>query len=183
LKMNLFSLEQDLGPKDPKLNKIAVSSVELVDDLSRQLRTMSHLLHPPLLDEAGLASALKWCVEGFAERSSIRVNLQLDQKLPRLSQELETAIFRIVQESLTNIHRHSGSASAAIRLRHESGNTRVEIEDAGHGIEHFDARRNLPVRVGVGVQGMQERVRQLRGQFEMKSGPRGTTVVIVLPSQ
>jgi PAS domain S-box-containing protein len=183
LKMNLFSLEQDLQKKDPALDKVVVTSVELVDDLSKQLRTMSHLLHPPLLDEAGLASALKWYVEGFAERSDIRVDLELDTKLPRLSQEMETAIFRIVQESLTNIHRHSGSASATIRLRHDSGKTRVEIEDCGRGIDQFDAKRSLPIKVGVGVQGMQERVRQLGGQFDLKSGPRGTTVAIVLPNQ
>ena len=181
LKMNLCSLEQDLRKKDPILDKVAASSVELVDDLSMQLRTMSHLLHPPLLDEAGLASALKWYVEGFAERSKIRVDLDLDATLPRLSQEMETAIFRIVQESLTNIHRHSGSASAAIRLRHDSGKTRVEIEDAGRGIDQFDSKRSMPVKVGVGVQGMQERVRQLHGQFEIKSGPQGTKVAIVLP--
>jgi len=183
LKMNLFSLEQDLRQQDPRLKKVAGSSVELVDDLSKQLRTMSHLLHPPLLDEAGLASALKWYVEGFAERSHIRVDLELDANLPRLSQEMETAIFRIVQESLTNIHRHSGSASAAIRVRHDSEKTQVEIEDAGRGIDHFDAKKNLPRKLGVGVQGMQERVRQLRGQFEFKSGPQGTTVAIVLPNQ
>jgi PAS domain S-box-containing protein len=183
LKMNLCSLQQDLQKKDPLLDKVAVSSVELVDDLSNQLRTMSHLLHPPLLDEAGLASALRWYVEGFAERSRIRVDLELDENLPRLSQEMETAIFRIVQESLTNIHRHSGSASAGIRLRQDSGKTRVEIEDAGRGIDQFDAKRSLPAKVGVGVQGMQERVRQLRGQFELKSGPRGTTVAVVLPNQ
>jgi signal transduction histidine kinase len=181
--MNLFSLEQDLRMKDPALGKVAVSSVELVDDLSKQLRTMSHLLHPPLLDEAGLASALKWYFEGFAERSNIRVDLELDSKLPRLSQEMETAIFRIVQESLTNIHRHSGSASAAIRVSHDSGKTRVEIEDTGRGIDQFDAKRNLPIKLGVGVQGMQERVRQLRGQFELQSSPRGTKVAIVLPNQ
>ncbi len=183
LKMNLFSLEQQLQKKDPELDKVAISSVALVDDLSKQLRTMSHLLHPPLLDEAGLASALRWYIEGFAERSGIPVDLQIDQKLPRLSQEIETAIFRIVQESLTNIHRHSGSDSAEIRVEYGAHRVRVEIRDAGTGIAQFDSTKNLPVKVGVGVQGMQERVRQLRGEFEIRSSSTGTSVTVTLPTQ
>src|SRR6202030_2241723 len=95
-------------------------SLGLVDELSRDLRTMSHLLHPPLLDEAGLPSALRWYVEGFAERSGVEVKLDLDPKLPRLSQESETALFRIVQECLTNIHRHSGGAIASVRIDHSA---------------------------------------------------------------
>lgn len=183
LKMNLFALEQELQNQDPGLNKMASGSVELVDDLSNQLRTMSHLLHPPLLDEAGLASALRWYVEGFAERSKIRVELELDPKLPRLSQEIETAIFRIVQESLTNIHRHSGSESATIEVGYRRRNVRVEIRDAGKGISQFDSKKKMPARVGVGVQGMQERVRQLQGKFEIQSGAAGTTIFVTLPAQ
>jgi len=183
LKMNLFALEQELPRQGSDLGKMASGSVELVDDLSKQLRTMSHLLHPPLLDEAGLASALRWYVEGFAERSGIRVQLNVDPKLPRLTQEIETAIFRIVQESLTNIHRHSGSASATIQVDYSGGNVKVEIRDAGKGIAQFDAKKKMPARVGVGVQGMQERVRQLRGKFEIQSGAAGTTVSVTLPAQ
>jgi PAS domain S-box-containing protein len=183
LKMNLFALEQQLQANDPELDKVAISSVELVDDLSKQLRTMSHLLHPPLLDEAGLASALRWYVEGFGERSGIRVELDLDPKLPRLSQETETAIFRIVQESLTNIHRHSGSQSATIRVEYSLSKITVRIRDAGRGIAQFDAKKKMPARVGVGVQGMQERVRQLQGTFDIHSGQAGTTVVVTFPTQ
>jgi len=161
---------------------MAMHSVELVDDLSKQLRTMSHLLHPPLLDEAGLASALRWYIEGFVERSGIRVELDLDPKLPRLSQETETAIFRIVQESLTNIHRHSGSESAVIRVEYGEGTIKIEIRDAGRGISQFDPKRKMPARVGVGVQGMQERVRQLAGQFEIQSSKAGTVVTVALPT-
>lgn len=183
LKMNLFALEQQLQANDPELDKVAISSVELVDDLSKQLRTMSHLLHPPLLDEAGLASALRWYVEGFGERSGIRVELDLDPKLPRLSQETETAIFRIVQESLTNIHRHSGSQSATIRVEYSLSKITVQIRDAGRGIAQFNSKKKMPARVGVGVQGMQERVRQLQGTFDIHSGQAGTTVVVTFPTQ
>jgi signal transduction histidine kinase len=94
--MNLVPLEQSLAKLNPELNKLAASSVQLVDELSKELRTMSHLLHPPLLDEAGLKSALRWYVEGFAERSGIQVDLHLESTLPRLPQEIETTIFRIV---------------------------------------------------------------------------------------
>jgi PAS domain S-box-containing protein len=183
LKMNLFPLHQELEKQDSTLAKIASSSVDLVDDLSKQLRTMSHLLHPPLLDEAGLPSALCWYVEGFAERSGIHVDLELDRDLPRLPQETETAIFRIVQEGLTNIHRHSGSSTASVRIGHGSGKTRVEISDCGKGIKNFDAKKKIPRKVGVGIQGMQERVRQLEGNFEIRSGEKGTSVVVTLPNQ
>jgi PAS domain S-box-containing protein len=181
LSMSLIPLEQELSHQNQELTKLATSSIALVDELSKELRTMSHLLHPPLLDEAGLKSALRWYVEGFAERSGVQVDLQLDGDFPRLSQEFETTIFRIVQESLTNIHRHSGSKSAALRIEHRLGNTRVEIRDEGRGIAQFDYSKNRPLKVGVGIQGMQERVRQLRGEFEIKSGKSGTTVVVVLP--
>ncbi len=183
LSMNLVPLEQSLAKQNPELNKLAASSVGLVDELSKELRTMSHLLHPPLLDEAGLKSALRWYVEGFADRSGIHVDLQLDPQLPRLPQEVETTIFRIVQESLTNIHRHSGSKNASLRVDQDAKNTRVEIRDAGKGISQFNSAKNLPSRAGVGIQGMQERVRQLQGKFEIKSGQTGTAVIVTLPNR
>jgi PAS domain S-box-containing protein len=183
LSMNLVPLEQSLAEQNPALKKLASSSMELVDELSKELRTMSHLLHPPLLDEAGLKSALRWYVEGFAERSGIKVDLQLDSNLPRLPQEVETTIFRIVQESLTNIHRHSGSKIASLRIEHGPQNTRVEIRDEGKGISQFDTAKNMPARAGVGIQGMQERVRQLQGKFEMMSGEKGTAIIVVLPNR
>jgi signal transduction histidine kinase len=111
------------------------------------------------------------------------VDLQLDSKLPRLPQEVETTIFRIVQESLTNIHRHSGSKKASLRIDQDAKNTRVEIRDEGRGISQFNSAKNLPTRAGVGIQGMQERVRQLQGKFEIKSGHSGTTVIVILPNR
>ena len=181
LSMSLIPLEKELASKNRELAKLATTSVTLVDELSKELRTMSHLLHPPLLDEAGLKSALRWYVEGFADRSGIQVDLQLDVDLPRLRQDVETTIFRIVQEALTNIHRHSGSKSALLRIERSSDAIRVEIQDQGRGIAQFDSSRNRPEKVGVGIQGMQERVRQLHGTFEIKSGQDGTTVVVTLP--
>jgi signal transduction histidine kinase len=183
LSMSLIPLEEQLLLKNRELSKLATTSVGLVDELSKELRTMSHLLHPPLLDEAGLKSALRWYVEGFAERSGIQVELQLDERFPRLPQEVETTIFRIVQESLTNIHRHSGSKKAFLKLENDSKDTRLEIRDEGKGIAQFDTQRNQPKKVGVGIQGMQERVRQLHGTFQLRSGEKGTTVLITLPSK
>jgi signal transduction histidine kinase len=136
---------------------------------------MSHLLHPPLLDEAGLLSAVRWYVEGFAERSKIQVDLQLDPKIERLPAELETAIFRIVQECLTNIHRHSGSHSAGILITRDSHDVRIEIRDQGKGLP-------TPIRPGIGIQGMGERVRQLGGHLEIESGNSGTRVTATVPT-
>ena len=150
--------------------------VALVKELSRELRTISHLLHPPLLDEAGLPSAVRWYVEGFAERSKIRVNLDLDANLGRLSSECETAIFRIVQESLTNIHRHSGSPTASINISRTRREVRLGVHDQGKGISGSMKR-------GVGIQGMHERVRQLGGRLQINSGKGGTSVVAILPTE
>jgi signal transduction histidine kinase len=182
LSMNLAPLESALAKTNPELDKFAVNSMELVASLSKELRTMSYLLHPPLLDEAGLISALRWYVEGFAQRSGIEVALELDSTLPRLPQEVETTVFRIVQESLTNIHRHAGAKKASLTVTHDQENTRVEIRDEGRGIAGFDRPQKTPMRVGVGIQGMQERVRQLRGKLEIESGEKGTKVSVVLPN-
>ena len=120
LNLNLVPVEEELLRNNPELVTQLTESLRLIEELSRDLRTMSHLLHPPLLDEAGLHSAVRWYVEGFAERSKIEVDLQLDPEVGRLPAELETAIFRIVQECLTNIHRHSGSNAASISITRDS---------------------------------------------------------------
>jgi PAS domain S-box-containing protein len=182
LKMNLVPLGEGVTKENPRLAQFAANGIEIVDELSKELRTMSYLLHPPLLDEAGLPSALRWYAEGFSARSEIQVALDIDADLPRLSREVETTIFRIVQEALTNIHRHSGSKKASLRVTHDSSHTRVEIQDQGCGMRHRDVRADTPVRVGVGIQGMQERVRQLRGEFHIQSSDSGTCVTVVLPS-
>jgi hypothetical protein len=117
----------------------------MVEEAIRQIRTISHPLHPPLLDEAGLASALHWYVEGFSERSKINARLEIPQAFAGLSKEMELSILRVVQECLTNIHRHAGSSTAEIRITQDEACLRVEIEDAGKGIP---GKRSRPRVVG-----------------------------------
>jgi PAS domain S-box-containing protein len=174
LNLNLVPVEQALQNTKSELVRQVTESLRLIEELSRDLRTMSHLLHPPLLDEAGLQSAVRWFVEGFAERSKIEVDLQLEPGLGRLPAELETAMFRIVQECLTNIHRHSGSSSASIVITRDTHSVTIEIRDRGKGM-------SMPIRAGVGIQGMGERVRQLGGQLEIESGSGGTSVTATFP--
>jgi PAS domain S-box-containing protein len=181
LQINLQPLESQIKVLGPDSTRAVRESIDLVAQLSQELRTLSHLLHPPLLDEAGLSSALRWYVEGYADRSKIAVDLQLSPDLGRLSREMETAIFRMVQECLTNIHRHSGSASATIRVDRSPNEVRVEVRDQGKGI-HL-TRRSEPLRPGVGIQGMQERIHQLGGQFEIRGESKGTVVIAVIPIQ
>jgi PAS domain S-box-containing protein len=175
LNLNLAPVEEELRRSNSELARLVTESLRLIEELSRDLRTMSHLLHPPLLDEAGLLSAVRWYVEGFAERSKIQVDLHLDPAVGRLPAELETAIFRVVQECLTNIHRHSGSSWASIAIVREQHNVRVEICDRGKGM-------SMPVRPGVGIQGMGERVRQLGGHLEIDSGSGGTRIAATVPA-
>ena len=157
-------------------------STKLIEEMSRELRTISYLLHPPLLDEAGLASAIRWFAEGFAERSKISVSLELTPALGRLSDEFEIAIFRIVQECLTNIHRHSGSPSATIRLALSAQEITLEITDVGRGIIPEKRMRAVSGRSsGVGIRGMQERIAQLGGKIEINSNASGTAIVARLP--
>ena len=173
LNLTLVPVEEALLRNDSDLARQVTAGLRLVDELSRDLRTMSHLLHPPLLDEAGLHSAVRWYVEGFAERSKIEVDLHLDPQVGRLPAEFETAIFRIVQECLTNIHRHSGSSSASVAITRDAHNIKLEICDRGKGM-------STPIpRAGVGIQGMRERVRQLGGELEIESGNGGTRVTAI----
>lgn len=183
LGMNLSLVRSEVE----RLSTIAVAlndSENLVRDMSKEVRTISHLLHPPLLDEAGLASALRWCVDGFVQRSRIKVELDMPDDFGRLPSEMETAIFRVVQECLTNIHRHSGSPVAKIILRQRRDEIVVEINDQGKGIsvEKLEemASSGTP---GVGIRGMRERLRQLGGTLEMQSNSSGTTVTIRLPAE
>jgi PAS domain S-box-containing protein len=182
LGMNLSLAESENGPIAPGAAKAIHESISLVQELSRELRTISHLLHPPLLDEVGLASALRSYLEGFTERSKIKVDLELPDDLGRLPQESETSIFRVVQECLTNIHRHSGSPVARIRVTRSDNQITVEVEDEGKGIppekrEVMDSGGSP----GVGIRGMRERLRQLGGTLEVNPNGKGTVVVARLP--
>ncbi len=182
LGMTLTPVESENGKIPPRTAKAIKESLGLVKDLSNQLRTISHLLHPPLLDEVGLSSALRLFLEGFEERSKIKVALEIPHNFERLPQELETAIFRVVQECLTNIHRHSGSRVAAIRVAREGNEVKLEVRDQGKGMPAGpNGASRAHRRMGVGIQGMHERITQLGGRFEIRSGKKGTTVVASVP--
>ena len=182
LGMNLSLVGAENGNIAPRAAKAIQESVGLVQELSRELRTISHLLHPPLLDEVGLASGLRSYLEGFTERSKISVDLELPEDLGRLQQDSETAIFRIVQECLTNIHRHSESPVARIRIRRTDIEVSLEVEDRGKGIP-AEKRQAMDSggTAGVGIRGMRERLRQLGGSLEINSNDTGTVVVARLP--
>ncbi len=182
LGMNLSALQSAAGDQNLKIVKLAAESQQLSEDLSKEIRTLSYLLHPPLLDEVGLESSLRWYVSGFSERSKIKVDLDLAEGLGRLPNELELVVFRVVQESLTNIHRHSGSSSARIHLSRSNDKLHLEISDRGKGITAERQREMLSAKGGVGVRGMQERVRQFSGSLEISSDGDGTRVVVHLPT-
>jgi signal transduction histidine kinase len=176
LKMNLDRLAQ-LGQLSLEQARLVCESVALVEAMGIQVRTISYLLHPPLLDELGLVSALRVLVEGFSQRSGIEARLQIDDDFCKLPSEVEISIYRIVQECLTNIHRHSGSPTAKIRVERHAAEIEIEVEDNGKGITD-GKNTNGP---GVGLSGMRERAWQLGGTLEIKSNGKGTIVIARLP--
>ena len=184
LSMNLQRMER--MQLAPHAAEALADSLELVTQCSREIRTLSHLLHPPLLDEAGLPSSLRWYVQGFAARSNVEVELKVSDDLGRLPMELEITLFRVVQESLTNVHRHSGSSSASIRLWRAGPEVVLEVEDRGIGVPRDKlawVKTQMPAAVGVGIAGMRERLSQLGGTLEIESSPRGTLVRARLRSE
>jgi signal transduction histidine kinase len=166
--------------KGRKISTMVQELATVNDEMSRQLRTMSYLLHPPLLDEVGLPSALKWYAEGYEQRSGIKVELDLGPDFGRLSDEMEIALFRVAQECLTNIHRHSGSATAQIRLSRDSDRIVLGIGDQGKGIPSTRLLDGTVVP-GIGLMGIRERVQQFGGKAEVVSSAAGTTVTAVIP--
>jgi len=181
LTMNLSSVRLDVERLSKTAHALA-DSENLVQEMSTEVRTISHLLHPPLLDEAGLLSALRWYVEGFSRRSKINVDLDIPDDFQRLPRESETAIFRVVQECLTNIHRHSGSSIAKIHVGQRDHEVLVKIEDKGKGIPPEKIQEMASTGApGVGIRGMRERLRQLGGTLEINSDDTGTIIVVRLP--
>jgi PAS domain S-box-containing protein len=179
----LIALNVDLGmigASDPALQQKLASSRELVKQCLEELRTVSYLLHPPLLDEIGLELALRNYVKGICARSSLDIRLQLPPNLDQLPRGVQVAIFRIVQEALANIHRHSDSRTARILLEQEAGQLRMEIADQGRGIPR-EVLQNTDGRAGIGIASMRERVRQLGGRFDVES-KAGTTIRVTLPT-
>jgi PAS domain S-box-containing protein len=181
LGINLAQLVDRAKSLAPELAKEGKEIEAIVQQLSREIRTTSYLLHPPLLDESGLASALSWYVEGLAERSQIAVTLDVAANLGRLPGDMELAIFRVVQECLTNIHRHSGSKTAVIRVSRTGETVRTEVRDQGKGISPERLLEIQSQGSGVGIRGIRERIRHFHGEMKIESSGSGTSVIVIIP--
>lgn len=181
MKMSL-ALVRPIGKQLPALEPLLDDLDALIDEALQEVRTTSYLLHPPLLDEAGIASAARWFVEGFARRSGIQVDCDVPEKMERPSHECELVLFRILQESLTNVHRHSHASAARVRLYRDRDRIRMEISDNGQGISREHLRQlNTARQSGVGISGMRERVGELSGSLEIRSLPGRTTITVIVP--
>ena len=183
--LNLARIETLLAGADPRTLQVINDSLKLAEDCLREIRTLSYVLHPPMLDEYGLPRALEWFLEGFTKRSGIQVKLDAQLAVGRLPADTEMALFRIVQESLTNIRRHADSHNAAIQLTRDASWVTLQIRDDGHGFREPRAPGPVPslTSLGVGITGMQERLRQLGGNLTIESHPTGTTVRAVVPAK
>jgi PAS domain S-box-containing protein len=181
--LNLAQIARASAPLDEKSQRALSEARRVLQEMSQEIRTLSYLLHPPVLDELGLTSAIKEYAMGFSERSGIQLEVDFPAGFRRLSQEAETALFRIVQESLSNIQRHSGSQEARIHLREELGCVELEVSDRGRGMNQtkagFDKKRGA--RFGVGILGMRERMAQLGGILDVESSSSGTKVRASIP--
>jgi len=159
---------------------------DLADQTIKEVRTISYLLYPPMLEELGLRSSMLWYLDGFGQRCGIKTEVAVPADLPRLPRDVELAVFRVLQESLTNVHRHSGSETVAVRAEIEAGAVLLEVKDQGKGIpaevlkeSGYDERMAL----GVGLRGMSERTKQLGGTLEVLSSGEGTTIRATIPCQ
>ncbi|SIN77171.1 PAS domain S-box-containing protein [Singulisphaera sp. GP187] len=181
--MNLGILERAVAPDDARHRRLLANCENLIALSIQEIRTLSYLLHPPLLDDFGLVHAMREYAEGFSERSGIRVTLDATEEQVRLSEPIETALFRVLQESLGNVHRHSGSPVACVRLTRDEEQVRLEIRDEGRGLPPglVICGVALAGNAGVGLLGMRERVQQLGGRLELESGLPGTRVRVILP--
>lgn len=182
LQLNIGLLQGSGAPLPYEAARRLEECNTLADQTIREVRTISYLLHPPMLDEAGLALALQWYVDGFVKRSRINVALQVPKQLERLPQEVETAVFRIAQEALTNMHRHSGSSKGEVRLAVDTDHLNLLVRDEGKGIPADKLEDQLPDggRIGVGLRGMRERVKQLGGELRITGNP-GTCIDVTIP--
>lgn len=185
LSMALDRLARHRDLSDPEVQETVRESREMVAKIGEETRTLSYLLHPPLLDECGLDSAVRWYAEGFEKRSGIKLKVEIAPDLGRLPSEIETAMFRVVQESLTNVHRYSGSTNAEIRIVTVASTVRLEVVDYGKGIKAKEAHAAVEgtAPLGVGIPGMRERLHQLGGRLDVDFGRNGTKVVAILPTR
>ncbi len=182
IKMNISRVSEEKAKLSTSAASAVSENLKLVEQVSNEIRTLSHLLHPPLLDEIGLLSALKWYIEGFSERSKIKVTADMPSDLGRLPRDVELSLFRIVQECLTNIHRHSGSLTAFVRLARSRQEVTLEVKDEGRGFSpNGESILSSGETPGVGLRGMTERLRQLGGRLEITSNGTGTLVLAKLP--
>ena len=182
LKISASLLQEDCKQYPSALRSVS-EVVALADQAINEIRTMSYLLHPPLLDEVGFRCAAEWYVEGFSKRSGIDVTFDFPAEHQRLPIAVETTLFRILQESLTNVHRHSKAKHARVRYLLRREYTILEIRDFGCGIsgERLAGLREVNGETGVGLAGMQERLNELNGKLELESGVHGTTVRAIVP--
>jgi len=181
LGMQLARISAAAKKNPAQLAKDVQDAEGLVQHLSQEIRTTSYLLHPPMLDELGISSALSWYVQGLAERSSLAIDLKVPDNLGRLPSEMELLIFRLVQECVTNIHRHSESKTALIRIEREESHVQVEVEDQGKGMSPERLAEIQSQGTGVGIRGMRERVRHFRGELVIESNGSGTKICATLP--
>jgi PAS domain S-box-containing protein len=183
LVIHLSAVSAKIADVDPSAAELLREAILLSQKASDETRTLSYLLYPPTLDYAGLRSALEWYIEGFTQRSKVKVDLNVSLGADRLPEIVERTLFRIVQESLTNIFRHSGSDTASVQIEARSGTVRLEVADNGKGIseEILATLNSSGGQLGVGIRGMRERVRQLGGWLQIRSWPSGTTIIVTLP--
>jgi PAS domain S-box-containing protein len=181
LGMNVTRLAEDANNNPDQLAKDIESIQDLVKHLTQEIRTTSYLLHPPLLDESGLSSALQWYVQGLADRSGLDIDLDIPEHFERLSPEMEVVIFRIVQECLTNTHRHSGSKTARIVVARKGENVHVQVQDHGKGMSRERLAEVQSHGTGVGLRGMRERAHQLHGDLSIESNSLGTKISATFP--
>jgi PAS domain S-box-containing protein len=185
LALNLSLLQLRTSQLGTEVLKTVSEAVRLAEQASSEVRNISHLLHPPDLDEVGLTAAIQWHVRKFTERTGLHVDLELPPRFQRLNPEQELTLFRVVQEGLTNVQRHSGSSTAWVQLALRRGNVVLQVEDTGHGMPRgtldLDDGYSGSTDVGVGIRGMRERIRQLGGRLEIRSNHSGTCVTAILP--
>lgn len=182
LKISVSMLQQQCAQL-PGVVAMASEVAQLADQAFEEIRTMSYLLHPPLLDEVGFACAAEWYIEGFAKRSGINVKADLAKSNGLLPKRVEVALFRVLQECLTNIHRHSGAVDASIHFKHDSETVVLDVRDFGRGIskERLGLLHGVSAETGVGLAGMRERMNELNGTLEIESDTRGTRMRATVP--
>src|SRR5215207_4457050 len=179
--LNVTRIRERLRSGTPPTDRALAETLDLAEQSLQEVRTLSYLLHPPLLDVVGLGSALRWLATGFAERSGIRVDTLVGEGVEALSRDAATALFRVAQECLANVHRHSGSNWARIAIRRLDDAVQLDVTDGGCGFQSRSTNELAEQALGVGVSGMRVRLEQLQGSLEIDAGPAGSRVTATVP--